>query len=217
MSTETKAKPAPSTPGAGQSTMRTWKDYSPKSVDDENAMNHNRVAAVWQKLYNEAGASDEEAYRSVRAGVYLYGLKNGTSREGSYGGEIALSNGTVLKASAIPIATGRMDVRKFYRGNTNESYHALKSMDLDALAPTVIAKAAGLGISGSECVALADWMADNPLFTPSEINAHVRSFNYAIARARVGRGGTLESIEDKRLETSIKAQGESESEGRINF
>jgi hypothetical protein len=151
---------------------------------------------------------DEKVQASCRIAVYKYLCINGTSREGSYAGTITMSDGNSFPASVIPLAAGKMQIRKFMRGNMQESYDALKSsrtMDVEA---RFIAKQAKLGISADCAFAVADWMTDCPLFTPAEGAAHEKSLMHGLERSRRARGGkTLEEVETSRVDDSLHAQG----------
>jgi len=190
-----------------------WKAVKPTGVDHEDTMNSAKVKKVWTEIYKLAGLKnpDETTQRAMRMAVYVYGCLNGTSREGNYNGEMRLSNGTAVPASVIPRATGKMQIRQFYRGNMNESYEALKQSGVIEEDERFVAKVAQLGISASCAFATSDWMGDCPLFTPAETAAYNASFNVGLQRSRRARDGkTLEGVEQSRTEERLDAQGPSE-------
>jgi len=193
-----------------------WAQCVPKSVDSADTMAASKVPAVWEALYREArfGSGNESKKRAFRAGVYTYGLLNGTSREGSYQGDIVLADGTVVAASIIPTVVGKMQIRQFYRANMVESYSFLKTSKVAESHPRFLAKAAAHSIAADDAFAVADWLKDCPKFTPSESKAHDAYFQYSVDRAKRARGGeTLERVEDQRIKRGLSAQGPGESEG----
>jgi len=198
-----------------------WADHKPKSVDFEDAMNERKCKEVWGKMLRDAGlpTAGEAQQRSFRLAVYVYACKNGTSREGDYKGKIQMSDGTTFDAAVIPRATGRMSIRKFFRGNMDESYRALKLSGVMLEDDRFVAKAAMSGIAADDAFATADWMTGCPLFTPSEAKSHEASFTYSIERAKRAREGkTLEGVERDRQDRELEAQGGMEQpEGRKVF
>jgi hypothetical protein len=190
-----------------------WTRLAPKSVDSEDALGADTVARDWQKMYDLAQLRNpnEVQRKAFRLAVYVYGVKNGTSREGAYRGEIQMSDGFKFSSSVVPQATGKMNIRKFFRGNMEESYVALKKSKAIENEPRVVAKAASLGIPAECAFAMADWLTDCPDFTPMETAAHAASFNRSVSRARRARGGhTLEDVEQDRIGQELDAQGPSE-------
>jgi hypothetical protein len=169
-----------------------------------------KVAEAWKKLYFNAKLSnpDEKTQAACRLAVYKYLCLNGTSREGTYSGLITMSNGESFPSSVIPLATGKMQIRKFMRGNMVESYESLKSSRAMDTENRFIAKQANLGISAECAFAVADWMTDCPLFTPAESAAHGKSLVHGLERSRRARGDqTLEGVEKARVDEGLRAQG----------
>jgi len=187
-----------------------WAAVVPRRVDSEDALGVDQNKATWEKLYREAGmtAGNEEERRALRAAVYVYCAKNGTSREGDYGGEMVLSTGKHVPAAVIPKAASRNRIRKFLRANMNESYEFFKSSRVMESDDRFIAKYAGHGISPDNAFAAADWLTDCPLFTPAEVKVHNAIFVHSIDRAARARGGnTLETVENDRVQEGLRAQG----------
>lgn len=213
----------PSKPVSGEgfgAKTNKWIAAAPKAVDSENALGPEKVRAAWAKMYTAAGVSGEEGQMQLRAAVYLYGLINGTSREGSYKGFMKLANGMSVSASVIVAAVGGTEIRKFFRGNMEESYEALKIMPLADLAPAVVVKAAELGCAADEAFATADWMSNNHRFTPGELRVHNLAFTTSVSRARRARSGqSLEDVERGRLHEMVASQGPEAVAGgsRIDF
>jgi len=96
----------------------SWADALPMSVDKEDTMNAKDVNICWNKILKAIGltSASESERKLVKAGVYVYGALNGTSRAGLYNGKITMANGTSFSASVIPIATGKYDIRRFSVG-----------------------------------------------------------------------------------------------------
>lgn len=189
-----------------------WAELTPQFVGTEDTMSPDKVAAVWENMMRIAGLGqpDEKTRQSFRLAVYVYAMKNGTSREGSYGGTIRMSNGTEFPASVIPKATGQMSIRRFFRGNMTESYEALKASGAGANDERFVAKAASMAITAEAAFAVADWLTDCPHFTNSEKLAHDKNFVNSVARARRARNGmSLEAVEDARLSDNLEVQGPS--------
>lgn len=187
-----------------------WSERAPKMVASEDSMDPRKVAAVWQKMYNEArmGGMSEAEQQAFRLGVYVYACKNGTSREGDYSGSIVLNNGAEFSAAVIPRATGKMSIRKFFRGCALESYEALKESGCMEADERFVAKVSALGVTPECAFATADWLTDCPKFTPAERAAHDKTFTMGIERARRARdGSTLESVEGGRVARTLEAQG----------
>jgi len=187
-----------------------WGSLKPKEVGYENAMGKDQVKEMWKKIYERIGrgAKSEKERQAIRLAVYTYAMINGTSREGTYGARIRTSDGTEFSAAVIPQVTGKLAIRKFFRGCMHESYEALKESDVAADYPEFISKAASLGIPADCAFAMADWFTDCALFTPLEAKAHLTSFNNSVARAQRSRGGRkLEEVEQGRLDDSLESQG----------
>jgi len=196
--------------GSASSKATDWAALRPKHVDAENAMNPRSVALVWQKMMQKAGlgSASELDQKAFHLAVYVYACKNGTSREGNYAGTIVTSTGHVFQADVIPYATGKMNIRRFFRGNMEESYHSLKKSESMEQDEAFIARMAGYGVSAECAFATADWLADCPFFTPAESSAHNTVLNYSLARSRRARGGkALEAVEGQRLGEGLEVQG----------
>jgi hypothetical protein len=196
-----------------------WVDLKPKSIGFENAMGAEQVAEVWKKIYVAVGgASDETKKSAVRLAVYTYAMINGTSREGAYRALCKTSYGTTFPASVISQSTGRMEIRRFFRGNMTESYEALKASDVATDYPDFVASAATKGISADCAFATADWLTDCYLLTPAEERAHNVSFTISVEKSRRARGGhRLEEVEADRISDSLAAQGPMASGGPIEM
>jgi len=189
-----------------------WSAFVPKSVDSEDALGPEKNQQVWEKLYRAAGfpMATEQERMAIRAGVYVYCAKNGTSREGDYSGDIVLSNGKRISAACIPAASGKFAVRKFLRANAIESYTFLKKTRCMEAEGKFVAKCATLGISAENAFATADWLTNCPLFTPGESRAHDASFTHGLDRSRRARDGqNLEKVEQSRVHANLQAQGPS--------
>jgi len=187
-----------------------WTDLVPKHVDSEDTMSPVNVSKTWEKLYAKVGMSQgsESEKAGVRLGVYTYGALNGTSREGNYAGLITLSNGKTIPASAIPAATGRYEIRRFFRGNMKEAYTALKSSGVLLENPKFVAHAAALGVSADNAFATADWFTDCPYFTVAEARAHDMVMKHGLDRSRRAREGrSLDEVESDRVMSVLEVQG----------
>lgn len=210
-----------STGQSGQSVMQKvvdvdWKSLVPKVVPSEDALGQKACEEIWSLIYTGAGLVNpsEKERQSVRLAVYAYGCKNGTSREGSYSGVIVTSGGLEFEAAVIPRSTGKYHIRKFFRGNMQESYVALKTSKVMEGDPRFVAKVEGYGISSNNAFATADWLADCPMFTPEEVAAHNAVQKYSLERARRVRGGNdLETVENVRIEDGLKVSGPLETTG----
>lgn len=187
-----------------------WTALVPKNVGYENAMGAEQVKVVWAKMMQLAGlrAPNETKQRAFKLAIYVYGVLNGTSREGEYKALIELNDGFKFSSSVIPLATGKVEIRKFYRGNMVDSYLALKGSKAIEGYDEFVAKAAQFGVAADVAFALADWMTNCALFTPAETRAHETSFNSALSRSRRARSGrSLEEVESDRHVESLEAQG----------
>lgn len=187
-----------------------WTNFLPKSVDSEDTLGPEENKRVWEDLYRKSGmvTAGEDERRMVRAAVYMYCLKNGTSREGDYSGKMVLYNGRSVAASVIPAAASKMKIRKFLRANMAESYQYFKSTRVAESDERFVAKCAALGIAAECAFATADWMSECPTFTPAESRAHDTAFVRGIDRARRARNGkSLEAVESGRLDDQMTVQG----------
>lgn len=224
---ESRATGSAQAPSSSSSNVRAgeidFEALRPLAVDSEDALGSRKVQTLWQKMYRAAKLNNpsETVQQSFRMAVYVYAAKNGTSREGNYSGEVTMSNGHTFAASIIPTSVGKMEIRKFFRGNMEESYTFLKRSKAMEMDERFVSKAAALGISGENAFAMADWLTDCPLFTPVEAAAHNKSFTHSISRARRAREGrSLEQVESARLDDDLHAQGPAvagEFEGRSVF
>jgi len=192
------------------SNFSVWNDATPKIVSFEDCLGQEANSKAWEKLYAATGlkSPNEKERRSVRAAVYVYCAKNGTSREGEYSGTFVLAGGQTVDAAVIPRAAGKMKIRKFLRANMIESYIFFKETGVMEQDDRFVAKAAAFGISAECAFAMADWLDDCPMFTPAEAKAHTTVFNKSIDRSKRARGGkTLETIEDERVTEGIEVNG----------
>jgi hypothetical protein len=197
-------------PNSGvQKKEEAWSDFIPKTVGTEDALSAREVEAVWLKMYKLADmpTAGEQEKKALRCAVYTYCCLNGTSREGGYGAEMILSNGRIVGADIIPKAAGRLHIRKFLRGNMDESYSFLKNSRVIEKEERYVAKCATMGIDASCAFATADWLGNCPHFTPTEQRAHEASFSRGLERSRRARGGTLEETEASRVDDLMRAQG----------
>lgn len=202
--------------GAARAGVVDWGSFVPKRVDSEDTLGPEQNKKVWEKLYKEAGLSSagEDDRRALRAAVYVYCAKNGTSREGEYSGEMQLASGKTVSAAAIVRAAGRMRVRRFLRANMMESYDFFKSSRVMEADERFVSKCSSLGVPAECAFATADWLGDCPQFTPGETKAHEITFVRGIDRAKRARGGkTLEDVESQRQDANLHAQGPSEASG----
>jgi len=206
-----KAPDTASTSGSARAAAgRDWSDLAPKFVAHEDTMSPERVADCWGRIYTAAGlvSPSEKTQAACRIAVYLYLFVNGASREGAYAGDCVMSDGHKFSASVIPHVVGKFAIRRFARGNAEESYEALKKSGAVAKNPRLVAAAADIGIGADEAFAMADWLDGCSMMTPSEINACARAKTYALSRSKRARGGhTLEEVEDKRVDEGLSAQG----------
>lgn len=189
-------------------TRSVWDECKPKSIDRVNVMSHDRVEQLWERMYAEAGLRNptEQERRMFRMALYVYCWYNGTSRVGEYSGYCTMTNGKKFPAAVLPRVVGKMDVRRFMRGNMQESYEALKSGVIEEDTQAV-ALATAYGVRGSDAFALADWLTGCPLFTPEEGAAHNRVFNHRVTRANLARGGkSLDQVEDLQRDDGLSAQ-----------
>lgn len=196
-----------------------WEGLNPRIVDNEDAMGAAEVSKAWDRMYGFIGLkSPTEAERkSVRCAVYVYLALNGTSREGNYSQMIVTSTGHKFSASVIPRAANKMDIRRFARGNMEESYSYLKDSGVMTLYPRFLMKASNMGIGPNEAFATADWFTDCHMFTPREGLAHSKSFTVGIDKARRNRGGqSLEEVEDKRLGAIVGVNGPESAPRTVN-
>lgn len=209
--------------GVGVKGAVDWTECVPKNVDSEDSLGIEENKRTWERMYKRAGmvSANEKERRMLRAAVYVYCLKNGTSREGEYSGNMILANGTVVSAAVIPGSSSKMKIRKFLRANMAESYQFFKESRIIENDARYVAKCAALGISPECAFATADWMADCPDFTPAESRAHDAAFVRGIERARRARGGkNLEAVESGRLDDALHAQGpayETGGQGSVEF
>lgn len=176
-----------------------WEKLVPVSVDYEDAMNREQVREIWQKMYKLAKLRNpsEEVQAAFRLAVYMYACLNGSSRAGNYAGLVTMSDGTTFPASVISQSMAGLSIRRFLRGNMNESYEALKMSRCIEQDERYVQKVFNEVQAPASCAfATADWLTSCPLFTPEERKYHLASFNYSIRRARLARGNRdLESVE----------------------
>jgi len=199
--------PAPQGP---PSNLSDWGDMVPKSTTFADCVSDKEKVQIWNKIYNECGmrSANEKERKMVRAAIYTYCCKNGTSREGEYSGTITLANGQEIEAAVIPRCAGRMKIRKFLRANMLESYDYFKQSRVMEADERFVTKAAAFGVSADAAFALADWLDDCPKFAPAEAKAHQAVFVASIERARRARGGhSLEDVEGERITDELRANG----------
>jgi len=191
------------------SNFNEWTECMPKSVTFADCMSASDAAKAWNDMYKLVGIATgtEKQKKMFRAWAYVQGSLNGTSRQGDYATIDNLADGTEVASAVIPRVTGRA-IRKFFRASMEESYYALKTTKVMETYPRFVTRCAAMGIGAHEAFATSDWMDDCPYFTPSEANAHAKSFNYGIARARRARDGrTLEQVEDAETAATIRVNG----------
>jgi hypothetical protein len=187
-----------------------WSGFKPTEVGFEDAMSMSQCKKVWEKIYLGAGvpSGSEDEKRSIRAACYVYATLNGTSRAGNYAAEIKSSTGVSFNASVIVQATGKLAIRKFFRGNMVEAYRFLKTSGVMETYDRFVANVANKGISAECAFATADFLGDCPLFTPAENKAHQTEFVTSTERARRARGGrSLEDVERAEVREVIETQG----------
>jgi len=193
-----------------------WREMQPLGCDFADALPKDKVAAKWLRLYREAGvATSSEAVKAqLRAAVYLYCFVNGSSSAGTYSGSMQTRDGTSCEAAIIPRAFGSNEVRHVLRACMDESYMALKSMDLTMLAARRVSELAARGINSDVAFATADWMRACRLFTPEEAVAHDKVFQVAVKRAVAARGGkSLEEVREERANAEASAGGYDHASG----
>lgn len=186
-----------------------WAGLRPSRISHEDTMSPQQVKECWARIYDYAGLRNpgEETQAACRLAVYAYCCVNGTSREGEYSGDCIMSDGTSFPASAIPRAAGKMRIRRFLRGNIDESYESLKTSGVIERDERYVARVAKLSIPADHAFATSDWMTDCSRFTPSETKAHEKTFAFGLSRSGRSRGGkTLEEVEDHRVDESLTAQ-----------
>jgi len=214
-----KIKSGTAASGAGESKeVQEWTSVLPVTVDYEDAMSAEKVRGLWVDIYKKAGQTqlNETEQRGFRLAVYVYGALNGTSRAGRYQGEMVLANGSRVKAAVIPQVVGKLDIRRFFRGNMAESYTALKVSKAMQREPRYVAQAAALGVGPEEAFAMADWFKGCPDFTPAEQTAYDLAFNHGIERSRRARGGrTLEAVEAGVHDSQMEVQGPMEVRSEV--
>jgi len=187
-----------------------WVKALPKHVDVEDAMSPMLVSQKWAEIYREAKmrGSSEDEQRAVRLAVYVYCALNGTSRVGNYTGKIITSTGVSFDSAVLVRVLSKFSVRRFLRGNMEESYEALKLSGAMSKYPRFISKAGELGIGPEAAFATADWVSDCSLFTPEESRANKAAFEHAVVRARAARQGrSLEEVEQSEVHGNLRAQG----------
>jgi len=203
------AKTNNTTQRGGSVSQIDWTQFKPVVVSHEDTMDAAEVKATWQKIYRDSGYTtlNEDTQRSVRMAVYVYLCVNGTSREGAYDGKCVTKDGVSFPAAVIPRAAGKMKIRRFMRGNMEESYVALKNSKVIEEDEKYVAKVAKLGVSADLAFATGDWFTSCPKFTPSETRVHEASFTHGVERAKLARGGrALEKVEGERVRDSLAAQ-----------
>jgi len=191
--------------GAGAS---KYAGMMPKGVDSVGVMSSEKCVESWGKIYKAAGVASagESTKVSVRCAFYAYCLLNGTSPKGEYSGRLVSSAGTVVDAVVLPTAVGTMDVRRFMRGNAQESVDFFRANAPGELDP-VRAKCETLGIRVSDALALADWLDATTGLTPSEREAQQQIKNFSLQRATRSRGGTVEDMRRENMQDAVAAQG----------
>lgn len=191
-----------------RSDSQSWEGLDPVHVDYEDTMNPLKVARVWTEIYNAAGlrSASEKEQRSVRCAVYVYGAKNGTSREGDYLGSITTGLGLTFSASIIPVATGKFGIRKFFRANANESYDYFTRSDILVNDRKYVQKAERLGIPRDDAFCMADWLGDCSRMSQHQQRMHEKSFVNATTKAAAVRGSNLETVEKERNDAVIESQ-----------
>jgi len=188
----------------------SWSDHVPKRVDSEDAMSASSVAEVWANMMRFAGLHNpsESKQLSFRLAVYVYAVKNGTSRAGTYAGDIVTADGESFNASVIPRAAGQYKIRRFFRGNMEESYNALKISKAIEREERYVAKVGSFGVEAACAFATADWMTNCPNFTPVEKKAHDASLNHGLERSKRSRNGdVLEDVEREQVDKNLRVQG----------
>lgn len=184
-----------------------WSAVKPPRGELEDRMSDDDNAVAWGKIYAEAGARTETEMEAVRAGVYVYGANNGTSRVGSYSKNILWHGGHKFPASCVPAVTGTRDIRRFFRANAAESYEMFKETRCMESEADFVAKAARFGASPSEAFAIADWLRQCHFLTPREAYVAEEAFKFGVRKAAASRGGhTLEAIEKNGLDEELVAQ-----------
>jgi len=199
---------------------RDWARLKPLGFGRDDAMEADEVKRCWAKIYKDAGlrSPGEEIQAACRLGVYAYACANGTSKWGSYSRTVVMSNGHKFAAAVVPVATGQTEIRRFFRGNLEESYKALKESQVMQDDERYLMYASKHGVSPACAFALADWLTDCPLFTPEENRAHEQLFAYRTERARRARGGrSIEEVDGERRAESLRAQGPMSAQGDGDF
>lgn len=200
-----------------------YSEYVPKNVDSEDVMPKREVKQCWERIYRAVGltAGNEKERLDVRAAVYVYGCKNGTTRSGAYQGECTTAKGREFDAAVIPKCTGIYNIRRFFRGNDKESYRYLKTSGAitPAREPAFIKKKEREGVPAELAWATADWLTYCIEMTPKEMEAHETSRLHGLEKARRARGGhSLEHVEKEVRDRSLHVQGTlNAADGEVDF
>jgi len=192
---------------AGGNIKGKFDDCIPQRVDAVSVMTNDNTRKAWEFMYAKAGLASggEEKKRQLRCAVYCYLAINGTSPVGTYDGEIVSGSGNRMRASEIPAATGRQEVRRFMRANTAESIDFFRESGVLEILPAVVSKCELMSVRLSEAIAFCDWLDGAPGLTPAEREVSARVKIFGLGRSRGARGGKpLEALRDERLEESIE-------------
>lgn len=181
---------------SGASLESKWLTRKPLRVDYEDTMAREDVAKVWEAVYEQAKARNEEQKAATRLAVYVYGAKNGTVRVGNYGGTIQVSYGQKFSAKVISTAC-KGTIRQFYRGNMDESYEALSESRALNDDERLVARALSQNVPLAAIISLCDWFKDCSKMSQQEQQHHDRLFTIKNAAAYANRGGTSDAVQNR--------------------
>jgi len=185
-------------------------DAVPKHVDSVKMFGPNEVKNAWNVIYGKygIGAGSEKEKLRIRGGVYMYAFLNGTSRAGGWSGSFVTSDGRSYDAGVVTRAVGNSEVRRFMRGNGEESYNFLKHSGAVTANENSLAQAATFGFAPSLAFCFADWLDGNAMMSLEEQGVVNKIKAHNLERSRRARGGlTLEQVEDGARHASLAVQG----------
>lgn len=185
-----------------------WASFAPKSVPFEDSVLPHSVNNYWERIYAEVGADDEKKHVEVRLALYAYCAKNGTSREGNYEGVMKTASGMTVPADVLPRVVTKYLIRRFMRACAEESYLSLKLSGCLLADERFIARIMANGVPTDAYMATCDWLRESAMLTPQEAHHNERLFVARRKAADVARGGTLDSVEARRVENAVGVHDE---------
>jgi len=196
--------------------IKNARRLAPKSVDHAGVMNSTNVSDVWTKIYRMAGYADksEDDKKSLRYGVYAYAARNGTSDKGGWTGNVTLSSGIKLNAGDVEVKIGKLDKRRFMRGNIEESFFFEKFVDDLGDDPVVAKKCMDLGFRPSLAYAMCDWMDQTDKLSTEESLAQVASKRYGLVRSKFAQAGVTPGAFEDAISGESLTSGDYNGSGR---